>query len=62
MVIDMDGRPSGNAFVAFDSQQDGEMAMSKNKQMIGTRYIEIFPATREEAAKAAGRRMGGQLR
>jgi len=45
------GRPSGTAFVEFESLSDAQMAMSKDRQMMGTRYIEIFESTGEERAR-----------
>uniref|UniRef100_A0A7S0S406 RRM domain-containing protein n=1 Tax=Chlamydomonas leiostraca TaxID=1034604 RepID=A0A7S0S406_9CHLO len=49
VLIVMDhGRPSGIAFVEFPSPQEATNAMGKNKQMMGTRYIEIFPANRAD--------------
>jgi heterogeneous nuclear ribonucleoprotein F/H len=42
------GRPSGVAFVEFPTPQEATAAMAKNKQMMGSRYIEIFPANRAD--------------
>lgn len=42
------GRPSGVAFVEFSNARDAQHALSKDRQMMGTRYIEIFPSTVEE--------------
>lgn len=36
------GRPSGEANIYFNSHQDAMAAMSKDKQYIGERYIELF--------------------
>jgi heterogeneous nuclear ribonucleoprotein F/H len=42
------GRPTGVALVEFASPQDAQSAAAKDKQMMGTRYIEVFPSSREE--------------
>ena len=38
-----DGRPSGDGAVDFESAQDAEDAMSRNQNLMGKRYIELFP-------------------
>ncbi|GMH32181.1 hypothetical protein BSKO_00015 [Bryopsis sp. KO-2023] len=48
------GRPSGLAFVDFASPEDAHAAMTKDRQMMGTRYIEIFASTGEERARYSG--------
>lgn len=38
-----DGRPSGEAVVNFQNRAEAERAIAeKNRQNIGTRYIELF--------------------
>ena len=37
-----DNRPSGNAQVIFASEQEANRAMSKHKQNMQSRYIELF--------------------
>ncbi|KAK9692355.1 hypothetical protein RND81_09G258600 [Saponaria officinalis] len=46
------GRPSGDAFVEFASAEDSKSAMAKDKMTLGSRYVELFPATREEMDEA----------
>lgn len=48
LVVSEHGRPSGIAFVEFPTPQEATAAMGKNKQMMGNRYIEIFPATKAD--------------
>lgn len=42
------GRPTGVALVEFASPQDAQAAAAKDKQMMGTRYIEVFTSSRDE--------------
>jgi heterogeneous nuclear ribonucleoprotein F/H len=42
------GRPTGVALVEFAGPQDAQAAAVKDKQMMGTRYIEVFPSSRDE--------------
>jgi len=35
-----DGRPSGEAYIELSSEQDVSLAISKNQQHMGKRYIE----------------------
>ena len=43
-----DGRASGDAFVLFSSESEVERAMTKNKQPLGHRYVDIFKSTSKE--------------
>lgn len=49
-----DGRPSGQAFVEFASEEDAQMALRKNRATLGTRYVEMFPAKRDEMNRTLG--------
>ncbi|VDK44773.1 unnamed protein product [Anisakis simplex] len=40
-----DGRPSGEAFVTFENEEDYEYALTKDKQHMGKRYVEVFAAS-----------------
>lgn len=53
LVMDY-GRPSGTAFVEFQSPEEAQIAMSKDRQMMGTRYIEMFTSNKEEQARFTG--------
>ena len=47
-ILNAWGKDSGSAFVVFPRAEDIETAMKKDKQEIGTRYIEIFRAGVED--------------
>ena len=44
VMVKRDGRFSGEAFVVLGSLQLVDAAMTKHRQFIGQRFIEIFPA------------------
>ncbi|XP_030464028.1 uncharacterized protein LOC115683615 [Syzygium oleosum] len=50
-----DGKATGEAFVEFTSADEARRAMSKDKMTIGSRYVELFPSTRDEARRAESR-------
>ena len=43
-----DGRATGYAFVLFADEDDAPKALSKHRDLIGTRYIELFRCTTAE--------------
>lgn len=53
IVTGSDGRATGTAFVEFTSPDEARRAMNKDRQSLGTRYVELFPSSREEATRAA---------
>lgn len=50
-----DGKVTGEAYVEFESAEVAKRAMSKDKMTIGSRYVELFPSTAEEAKRAESR-------
>ncbi|KAG7668954.1 hypothetical protein Ndes2437B_g06688 [Nannochloris sp. 'desiccata'] len=46
-----DGRVTGQAFVEFESPEQVEIALRKDRQMMGTRYIELFVSSEDERAR-----------
>ena len=46
LTIARNGRPSGEAYVVFATVEDAERAAKKDKEMMGGRWLEIFPATK----------------
>jgi len=57
--IGKDGRTTGNAFAAFFSDDDVWNAMQKNKQMLGTRYVELYNKSSGGRGGRGGFRGGG---
>ncbi|KAH6797029.1 RNA-binding family protein [Perilla frutescens var. hirtella] len=50
-----DGKVTGEAFVEFSSPEQARKAMCKDKMLIGSRYVELFPSAPDEARHAASR-------
>lgn len=50
-----DGKVTGEAFVEFASAEEARKAMRKDKMVMGTRYVELFPSAADEARQAASR-------
>nr|XP_057925741.1 G-rich sequence factor 1 [Doryrhamphus excisus] len=42
------GRNSGEAFVWFSTQEAADEALRRDRELIGERYIEVFPSTSQE--------------
>ncbi|XP_030628942.1 G-rich sequence factor 1 [Chanos chanos] len=55
LVMDHRMRRSGDAFVQFASQEMAEEALKRDREIIGNRYIEIFPSRRSEIRAQYGR-------
>mgnify|MGYP000506437470 FL=1 len=54
-VIHSDGRATGEAYAEFDGPSQSKEAMCRDKMMLGSRYVELFPSSQDEVAKAMGR-------
>ncbi|CAG9835477.1 unnamed protein product [Diabrotica balteata] len=52
-----DGRATGDAFVLFASESDSSKALSKHRECIGSRYIELFRSTTAEVQQCSGEDM-----
>ena len=50
--FDREGRPSGEAFVEFESAEDVQKAMEKDRAKMGKRYIEIFESHESDMERA----------
>ncbi|KAM0067857.1 putative RNA recognition motif domain, nucleotide-binding alpha-beta plait domain superfamily [Helianthus debilis subsp. tardiflorus] len=50
-----DGKVSGEAYVTFETAEVAKQAMCKDRLMIGSRYVELFPSTPDEARRAKSR-------
>lgn len=54
-VYHPDGRPTGDAFVLFESVEHGKQALTKHRQTIGKRYVELFQTSRNEVVQIFSR-------
>lgn len=43
-----EGRPSGEAFVEMDSEEDLKIAVKKDRETMGHRYVEVFKSNNVE--------------
>lgn len=50
-----DGRPTGDAFVQFDTEEEAQQALQKHRHVIGQRYIELFKSTAAEVQQVVKR-------
>ncbi|OMP07148.1 hypothetical protein COLO4_07582 [Corchorus olitorius] len=55
IILNADGRASGEAYVEFRSAEDSKAAMVKDRKVLGSRYIELFPSTPDEMDDAISR-------
>ncbi|XP_010547398.1 PREDICTED: heterogeneous nuclear ribonucleoprotein F-like isoform X2 [Tarenaya hassleriana] len=53
IVYRPDGKATGEAYVEFETAEEAKRAMAKDKMSIGTRYVELFPSTLDEARRTA---------
>jgi heterogeneous nuclear ribonucleoprotein F/H len=54
-------QPTGEAYVEFSSPDDRERAMTKDRQHIGGRYVELFRVNRQEMIQALEQFVGGYM-
>ncbi|XP_014675115.1 PREDICTED: epithelial splicing regulatory protein 1-like isoform X2 [Priapulus caudatus] len=52
-----DGRATGDAFVLFANEEDVGRALKKHREIIGSRYIELFRSTTAEVQQVLNRTM-----
>ncbi|XP_037051284.1 RNA-binding protein fusilli isoform X1 [Bradysia coprophila] len=52
-----DGRSTGDAFVLFANESDSSKALSRHRESIGQRYIELFRSTTAEVQQVLNRSM-----
>ena len=55
LTFSRDGRPSGEAFVEFVSDEDLEKALEKHNEHMGHRYIEVFKTKTSEMEWVVGK-------
>nr|XP_023676440.1 G-rich sequence factor 1-like [Paramormyrops kingsleyae] len=55
-VLDKRGRSSGVAFVEFASQEMADLALKRDREIIGTRYIEVFPSQKSSITSCSDSR------
>ena len=48
LVTHPDGSSTGDAFVLFKTEGEGQIALKKHRENIGKRYVELFRSTRAE--------------
>ena len=48
-----EGRSTGDAFVLFSDENDSPKALSKHRESIGQRYIELFRSTIAEVQQVS---------
>ncbi|CAG0879472.1 unnamed protein product [Cyprideis torosa] len=54
-VKKLDGKATGDAFVMFDTEETGELALKKHTDSMGNRYIELFRSTAAEVQQIINR-------
>ncbi|KAL9253970.1 Heterogeneous nuclear ribonucleoprotein H2-like protein [Drosera capensis] len=52
IAYNSDGRPSGDAFVEFAGPEESKAAMSMDRKTLGSRYVELFPSSKQEMDEA----------
>lgn len=57
-VLDRRGRNMGNAYVQFANQEMADEALQRDREVIGNRYIEVFPSRKSEIQSQYSRGRG----
>ncbi|PKA60814.1 hypothetical protein AXF42_Ash006448 [Apostasia shenzhenica] len=58
LLVNKNGRFSGEAFVVFSSLMQAEFALQRNRQNMGRRYIEVFRCKKQEYYHAIAAEVG----
>ena len=58
MLVSPDGRPTGEALVELETQQDFENALKHDRQNMGRRYIEVMAISKEQMDTELSRQPG----
>ncbi|RWS07229.1 heterogeneous nuclear ribonucleoprotein H-like protein [Dinothrombium tinctorium] len=48
MTLSREGRPSGEAYVEMENEEEFKKGLDYHKKHMGSRYIEVFPSKRQE--------------
>ncbi|XP_056274228.1 G-rich sequence factor 1 [Pseudoliparis swirei] len=49
LTVDRTGRPSGQAFIELEHEEDVGKALEKHRQYLGPRYVEVYEVTNSDA-------------
>lgn len=60
IVINFRGRKTGEAFVQFVSQEVANQALQRDRELIGTRYIEVYSCSSEDVQSTLKKRLSPQ--
>jgi len=52
LILGPNGRPNGEAFVEFATEEVADAALSRDRATLGTRYVEVFRASPEQMGQA----------
>lgn len=50
-----DGRATGDAFVLFETEEVAQKALQKHREIIGSRYIELFRSSTAEVQQVSSK-------
>jgi heterogeneous nuclear ribonucleoprotein F/H len=51
LTANTEGRPSGEAFIEVEEETDVDIALQKNNNLMGQRYIEVFKSNYDQLSK-----------